>query len=115
MPTNHRFQHDKRYFDGNEEYREAPKELFVENVLHQLDGMEHITLGKTSKNKMLAKRNKEHAKGEHNWKNKSIFFQLPYWKILFLHHNLNVMHIENNICDSIVGTLLSMESKSKNN
>ena len=56
FPTNHRFQRDKRCFDGNEEYREAPKELFVENVPHQLDGMKHIALGKTSKNKMLAKR-----------------------------------------------------------
>ena len=45
--TNHRFRHDKRFFDGNEEHREAPKELSREDVLHKLDGMEHITLGKT--------------------------------------------------------------------
>ena len=46
---------------------------------------------------------------------KKTFFQFPYWKALILRHNLNVMHIEKNICDSIVGTLLSMESKSKDN
>ena len=45
--TNHRFRRDKRFFDGNEEHREAPKELSREDVLHQLDGMEHITLEKT--------------------------------------------------------------------
>ena len=62
---------------------------------------------------MLAKRKREHAKLEHNWKKKSIFFQLPYWKTLILRHNLDVMHIEKNICDSIVGTLLSIDGKSK--
>ena len=30
-------------------------------------------------------------------------------------HNLDVMHIEKNICDSIVGTLFSINGKSKDN
>ena len=67
----HRFRRDKKSFDGNEEHRAAPKQLFGENVLHQLDGMEHINLGKTSKNNMLAKRKKEHVELEHNWKKKN--------------------------------------------
>ena len=46
---------------------------------------------------------------------KNIFFQLSYWKTLILHHNLNARHIEKNICDSIVGTLLSIDGKSKDN
>ena len=48
-------------------------------------------------------------------KKRSIFFQLPYWKTLILHHNLDVMHIEKNIHDSIVGTLLSIDGKLKDN
>ena len=32
-----------------------------------------------------------------------------------MHHNLNVMHIEKNKCDTIVGTLLSIDGKSKDN
>ena len=56
LPTNHRFQCNKGSFDGNEEHRATPKQLFAEDVLHQLEGMEHIILGKTSKNKMLVKR-----------------------------------------------------------
>ena len=46
LPTSHRFRCDKRSFDGNEEHRAAPKQLFAKDVLHQLDGMEHIILGK---------------------------------------------------------------------
>ena len=43
------------------------------------------------------------------------FFQFPYWKTFILRHNLDVMHIEKNICDNIVGTLLNINGKSKNN
>ncbi|CAN6579217.1 unnamed protein product [Malus baccata var. baccata] len=46
------------------------------------------------------------------WKKKSIFYELPYWRHLLIRHNLDVMHIEKNICDSVVGTLLDIE-KSK--
>ena len=41
------------------------------------------------------------------------FFELPYWSLLLISHNLDVMHIEKNICDSILGTLLQLEGKSK--
>ena len=32
---------------------------------------------------------------------------------LKLQHNLDVMHIEKNICDNLVGTLLSIDGKNK--
>ena len=48
-------------------------------------------------------------------KRKVFFFQFPYWKTLILLYNLDVMHIEKNICDSIVDTLLSIDGKSKDN
>ena len=47
LPIDHRFRRDKKFFDENEEHRAAPKQLSREDVLHQLDGMKHITLGKT--------------------------------------------------------------------
>jgi len=46
-------------------------------------------------------------------KKKSIFFDLPYWEYNVLRHNLDVMHIEKNVCDNIIGTLLNQEGKSK--
>ena len=48
----------------------CPRKMFYINYME----IEHIILGKTSKNKMLAKRKREYAKLEHNWKKKSIFF-----------------------------------------
>lgn len=47
------------------------------------------------------------------WKKLSIFYQLPYWKNLLLRHNLDVMHIEKNVCESVVGTLLGIDGKNK--
>ena len=47
------------------------------------------------------------------WKKKSIFFDLKYWKYLHVRHNLDVMHIEKNVCESIISTLLNIPGKTK--
>ena len=47
------------------------------------------------------------------WKKKFIFFELEYCEHLVLHHNLDVMHIEKNVCDSLLGTLLNIPGKTK--
>ena len=60
---------------------------------------------------MFGKRQKKNNDGP--WKKRSIFFQLPYWKHNTMHHNLDVMHIEKNICDNIIGTLLDISGKTK--
>ena len=44
---------------------------------------------------------------------RNITFDLPYWKMLKLRHNLDVMYIEKNICNNLVGTLLSIDGKNK--
>ena len=44
---------------------------------------------------------------------RSTLWDLEYWKDLDLRRNLDVMHIEKNICDSIIGTLLNIEGKTK--
>jgi len=54
-----------------------------------------------------------HEKRGDNWNKKSIFFQLSYWKDLLLSHNLDVMHIEKNIYDNIVGTIMNIKGKTK--
>ncbi|KAM3359779.1 hypothetical protein P3S68_019490 [Capsicum galapagoense] len=47
------------------------------------------------------------------WKKKSIFFNLPYWEFNPLPHNLDLMHIEKNVFDNVIFTLLSDKEKSK--
>ncbi|XP_026384960.1 uncharacterized protein LOC113280563 [Papaver somniferum] len=61
------------------------------------------------------KRSKKRSrtKKELSWKKKSIFYELPYWSHLKIRHKIDVMHVEKNICDNIVGTLLNQELKTK--
>ena len=80
--------------------------LSCNDVLKQLHKLRPIIFGKTIKKKIDKDR-------ELNWRKKSIFFQLPYWKNNLLCHNLDVMHIVKNICDNIIGTLLDIEGKTK--
>jgi hypothetical protein len=49
------------------------------------------------------------------WKKRSIFFTLPYWKDNELRLNLDVMHIEKNVVNNIIGTLLDIKGKTKDN
>ena len=44
---------------------------------------------------------------------KSIFYNLEYWKHLLVRHQLDVMYIEKNVCESIYGTLLHIPRKTK--
>lgn len=46
---------------------------------------------------------------------KSIFFNLPYWEFNSLRHNLDVIHIEKNMFDNIIYSLLNDKDKSKDN
>lgn len=44
-----------------------------------------------------------------NWKKKSIFFELPYWKDNLVPHNLDVMHITKNVCEKVVNLLMDSD------
>jgi hypothetical protein len=47
------------------------------------------------------------------WKMRSVFWDLPYWKILCTPHSLDVMHIMKNVCESLLGTLLNMPDRTR--
>ena len=53
------------------------------------------------------------AKSKVAWKKRSIFFYLEYREFLHVRHVLDVMLIEKNVCESIMGTLLDILGKSK--
>ncbi|CAL8120498.1 unnamed protein product [Prunus armeniaca] len=42
-----------------------------------------------------------------------MFFELPYWSKLKLRHNLDVMHVEKNVFDTLVGTILDIKGKTR--
>jgi len=111
LPMDHKWRKNKVSFNNKTEYREAPQPLTGEQVLQHYDSFDQVTFGPKSRKR----KQHDEEKRWHNWRKKSIFFQLPYWKKLLIRHNLDVMHIEKNICESILGTLLDIEGKSKDN
>ena len=80
-------------------------------MLQQVDDLEGIILSKDQSKKSKI----SHSERGDNWTKKSIFFKLPYFKTLLLRHNLDVMHIEKNVCDCIIETILDIKGKTKDN
>ena len=101
LPMDHPWRSNKRSFNGKTEFRPPPAPLKGIDVLNSLRDFENV----------FGKKKKRSNDGP--WKKRSIFFELPYWQHNLLRHNLDVMHIEKNIVDSILGTLLDISGKTK--
>ncbi|XP_031108728.1 uncharacterized protein LOC116013221 [Ipomoea triloba] len=101
LPIDHPYRKKKKVFNGKSETRVARSPLSGDVVYERVKNIDNV-LGKTSKTSQ---------KGI--WKKRSIFWDLPYWGHLSVRHCLDVMHVEKNICDSIIGTLLNIPSKTK--
>ncbi|XP_042950023.1 uncharacterized protein LOC122282129 [Carya illinoinensis] len=106
LVLDHAWRRKKTAFNGKDEHRLKPKILEGQALMEQLHEVSNLQFGK-----LLKKRKR--TLNELNWTKKSIFFDLPYWLDLGLRHNLDVMHIEKNICDNVLGTLMNIEGKSK--
>jgi hypothetical protein len=122
LPMDHHWRHNKRAFDGSQERECAPDVQSGDDILGQLEGM---VFGDESADKTKEKKQtkeKKRKRGQSTeaaiddvvWKKKSVFFRLPYWKDNLLRHNLDVMHIEKNGMDNILGTILDIKGKIKN-
>ncbi|XP_035547426.1 uncharacterized protein LOC118348940 [Juglans regia] len=108
LPAGHVWRTRKGLFNGKEDHRMPPNWVDGHGLLTQLQMLGDVQFEKSCRKR---KRTAEQL----NWTKKSIFFKLPYWSMLRLRHNLDVMHIENNISDSILGTLMDMPGKKKDN
>jgi hypothetical protein len=109
LPSDHPWRKNKVSFNNKVETREAPVPLTGAQILEEFESFEQVRFGK----KASRKRKRDEDQRWHNWRKMSIFFELPYWSSLLIRHNLDVMHIEKNICESILGTLLELEGKCK--
>jgi hypothetical protein len=41
----------------------------------------------------------------------NLFWELPYWEDLDVHHSIDVMHVEKNVCESLLRTLLNTDGE----
>ena len=106
LPPSHKWRATGRILMVRES-RAPPRQIFGADVYEQVRDLEHIIFEKSKK--------QHESRRQDNWKKRSIFFELPYWENLFIRHNLDVMHIEKNVCDNIMGALLGVQEKTKDN
>ncbi|GKD45402.1 zinc finger, PHD-type containing protein, partial [Tanacetum coccineum] len=97
-------------FNGETKNGDPPREFNRDAIMTQLARLPTRVKGKHPRfGGVKIKRN---VLVELNWTKRSIFYELEYWSFLTLKHNLDVMHIEKNVLESILNTLL-MNDKSK--
>jgi len=111
LSRNHRFRLNRVCFDGSTETRNPPLKLSGSDIFRQVENI-NVTFGRGVILDGRGKRSREEVK---QWKKRSIFFELPYWESNLLRHNLDFMHIEKNVFDNLVYTLLNEKPKSKDN
>nr|XP_017216852.1 PREDICTED: uncharacterized protein LOC108194417 [Daucus carota subsp. sativus] len=105
LPPGHKLRYDCKRFNGMVETDVSPPPLSGMDIEELLFGYENC-FGKRD----LKKRKRETGCP---FKKKSIFFELPYWRENLVRHNLDLMHIEKNICDKILGNLLNLGGRTK--
>ncbi|KAG8479387.1 hypothetical protein CXB51_029118 [Gossypium anomalum] len=126
LDENHKFRFQKTLFDGTDEYRGAPEQTVGSKILFMLKDI-NFSYGKMNQPPITQTRRRSRDESDDEsdeeddpkeaelWKKRSIFFELPYWEHNILRHNLDVMHIEKNVCENIIGIVLNVDGKSKDN
>ncbi|XP_066396301.1 uncharacterized protein [Miscanthus floridulus] len=97
-------------FDGKRENKDQPGKFTLEEVLEELEKVKDVRPGKHPE---IIGNKRKHNEGLRIYSRKVGLWRLPYWKHLKLPYNLDVMHIEKNICENILGTLLNVQGKTK--
>ena len=97
-------------FDGKRENKEEPCKFTLKEVLEDLEKVKDVRLGKHPD---ITGNKRKRNEGPRIYSRKVGLWSLPYWQHLKLPHNLDVMHIEKNICENILGTLLNVQGKTK--
>nr|XP_017233003.1 PREDICTED: uncharacterized protein LOC108207048 [Daucus carota subsp. sativus] len=103
LPRHHPYRKNKVAFNGQQEFGQPRPPLSGQEVLEQQENIKFSFGNEVKKSKKV----------DCAWKKKSVFFELEYWKFHYVRHCLDIMHVEKNVCDSLIGTLLNLKFKSK--
>ncbi|GJR39474.1 putative transposon, En/Spm-like protein [Tanacetum coccineum] len=139
LPYNHAFRKQKKAFNGQQEFLLAPNPMTGEKIYNEVQHIENEWgKGKRTNNKALENQKDTRGRGgkiqkqkrniieeessssqvnEQNgayWKKFNIWYRkLRYWRHNSVPHCIDYMHVENNVAESLVGTLLNVLGKTK--
>jgi len=86
LSTNHLYRKLKKSFNGCQENELAPMVLSGSQVYERVKDIRDV---------LWKMKNK--GTSSNIWKKRSIFFDLPYWRVLDVRHCIDVMHVEKNV------------------
>ncbi|GKC93916.1 putative transposon, En/Spm-like protein [Tanacetum coccineum] len=139
LPYNHPFKKQKKAFNRQQEFLPAPIPMTGEQIYNEVQHIENKwRKGKRTNNKASEnqedmrgrgwkiekqKRNTTEEEGSSSqvngqndayWKKFNIWYQkLRYWRHNFVPHCIDFMHVEKNVAESLVGTLIHVSGKTK--
>ncbi|XP_074364111.1 uncharacterized protein LOC141704847 [Apium graveolens] len=102
LRSNHPYRNMPLPFNGKVEERGAPPIPSGDEVFSEVENL-NIEFGKKFAKDVPSR----------GWKKRSIFFELSYWKDLYARHFIDLMHVQKNVFDSIIGTMLGVKGKTK--
>jgi hypothetical protein len=101
LPTRHPVRKKGKHFKGEADHRKKPWERTGDDVFNMVKDLE-VIFGKGSGRQAVPNDADGHAP---MWKKKSIFWELPYWKLLECRSAIDVMHVTKNLCVNLLGFL----------
>jgi hypothetical protein len=105
LQSNHPFRSDRQSFMKGKTVRKGPpKRKLGAYITKMLDDLKDSENGEF-----------EGYGEKHNWIHKSCLWELPYAKALILPHNIDLMHQERNVAESITSICLDVTSFTKDN
>jgi hypothetical protein len=111
LPNGHRFCRDNE-FAGILESNDPLGEFSIEELLAELEKVKDVRLGKPQSSGKTKRSDLKGGKVK-IWSRMASLWKLPYWHKLKVRHNLDVMHIVKNICESLIATILNIPRKTK--
>ncbi|XP_045791196.1 uncharacterized protein LOC123885901 [Trifolium pratense] len=103
----------RKAFNDHPENGVAPEPLTGERV-YELQRDINVVFGKdVGKGKKKSDVEEKKSDVKFSWKKRLVFFDLPYWSSLDVKHCIDVMHVEKNVCDIVIGTFLNIAGKTK--
>ncbi|XP_022039410.1 uncharacterized protein LOC110942026 [Helianthus annuus] len=136
LPYNHPFRKQTKAFNGKQEWGTTTNPMTGEEIFNEVKYVKNIwgkgfkdkvsgiletstgRGGKTIKRKRNTSKECDSSNSGHKeptyWKKFNIWYRrLRYWRYNCVQHCIDFMHIEKNVAESIVGTLLNVPGKTK--
>jgi hypothetical protein len=114
------FDKHRQFLEEGHPFREDKKNFIKGKVVHEVNKIPEFDGGAVDA-ELHALKPKAKGKGfvgygqTHNWTHVAGLTKLPYFKDLKLPHNIDVMHTEKNVAESIFHTVLNIPEKTKDN